>query len=149
MLSEAFDEAKIFPYNSCCPRSSVIGGGNTGQSVAETPTPAPTPASGYSSGGKIGNHASLFPIPTDVYNYMVLNPDTLSFSTSLNFDEIIAYYTDEFGKAGYTVRESATEVTDVNFTMIWDGHESGRAIVLQGLDLKNGSYNVIVKFVDM
>jgi hypothetical protein len=131
----------VFVLNAC--------GRNTSQTVVETPTPAPTAASGYSSGGKVGNHASLFPVPTDVYNYMVLNVDTLSFNTSLDFDEIISYYTEEFDKAGYTIRESATEMNDVNFTVIWDGHDSGRAIVLQGLDLKNGSYNIVVKFVDM
>jgi hypothetical protein len=128
---------------------AVFGGGGTDQSALGTPTPIPTAASGYSSGGKIGNHASQFPIPTDVYNYMVLNSDTLNFNTSLNFDEIIAFYTKEFGNAGYTIRESATEINDVNFTVIWDGHDSGRAIVVQGLNLGNGSYNIIVRFDDV
>jgi len=130
-----------FALNAC--------GGLDALAPEPTATPLPTAASGYSSGGKIGNHASLFPIPTNVYNYMVLNPETLNYATSLNFDEIIAYYTKEFDNAGLTVRENATEINDLNFTMIWDGHDSGRAILLQGLDLENGSYNVILKFVDM
>jgi len=49
---------------------------------------------------------------------------------------------------GQPVRESTTEINEVNFTVIWDGHDSGRAIIIQGMDLENGSYNIVVKFSD-
>ena len=130
--------------------NACAGGGLSLKPPTEAaPSPTATLSGGYTTGGKIGNHASLFPIPTDVYNYMVLNENTLNFNTSLDFNEIIDFYREQFDKAGYTERTSDTEINDINFTVIWDGHDSGRAIVVQGLDLGNGSYNIIVKFEDL
>ena len=54
-----------------------------------------------------------------------------------------------FGKQGYTERELLTTVTDGVFSFVFDGHESGQAIVIQGVDLGDGSVNVNISFQDV
>lgn len=91
---------------------------------------------------------SEFPMPDDAKN-VVSVAGTVNYQTNLSLDEVMDFYRDTFGKQGYTERELLTTVTDGVFSFVFDGHESGQAIVIQGVDLGDGSVNVNISLQDI
>ncbi|PKN91745.1 MAG: hypothetical protein CVU44_17680 [Chloroflexi bacterium HGW-Chloroflexi-6] len=90
-----------------------------------------------------------FPVPDDASNGYDLGGGMISFQTSLSIEESLAFYRDSFAAEGYTEREINTAITDTTFSIVFDGHESGKAIVIQAVDLGSGSVNVTIRFEDM
>lgn len=67
----------------------------------------------------------------------------------MSIDEVMAFYREEFGdKLGYTERDYLTNQTESTFQLVFDGHPKGLAIVIQGVDLGNGTTNVNIGFED-
>ncbi len=108
-----------------------------------TAVPASSGDDNYSFGGD-----SDFPMPDDAKN-VVSVAGTVNYQTTLSLDEVMDFYRDIFGKQGYSERELLTTVTDGVFSFVFDGHESGQAIVIQGVDLGDGSVNVNISFQDV
>jgi len=90
-----------------------------------------------------------FPLPDDVQNFMKLDENTINYQTSMSLTKVVDFYHDAFTDAGYTERDLLTVVEDSTFSMVWDGHSSGQAIVVQGVDLGNGTTNVNVRLEDV
>lgn len=86
-----------------------------------------------------------FPMPEDAFDAMDLN-GTISFKTGMKQADLIAFYRDEFTKAGYKEREITTTITDTIFSLVFDGHANGKGIVVQAVDLGDGSTNVTLRF---
>jgi hypothetical protein len=89
-----------------------------------------------------------FPLPGEVSNLMELGDGAINFQTKLSLQETLAFYREAFAKEGYTEREINTAITDATFSLVFDGHASGKAIVLQGVDLGGGT-NVNLRFEDL
>ena len=53
------------------------------------------------------------------------------------------------GKLGYAERDLLTVTSDTTFSMVFDGHESGKAISVQGVDLGDGTVNISIALVDL
>jgi len=96
----------------------------------------------YSFGGD-----SEFPMPDDAKN-VVSVAGTVNYQTDLSLDEVLDFYRDLYGKQGYTEREILTTVTDGVFSIVFDGDASGQAIVIQGVDLGDGTTNVNISLQD-
>jgi len=62
---------------------------------------------------------------------------------------VVAFYRDAFKSAGYVERDILTGISEDTFSIVWDGHPSGKAIVVQGVDLGDGRVNVNVRFEDV
>jgi hypothetical protein len=107
-----------------------------------TPGEAP-PSSGSNK------YDTEFPMPSSVENFMNLGDSGINYQTSLSLDEVVAFYRDAFENAGYSERSILTSIEDKTFSIVWDGHPSGQAIVVQGVDLENGTVNVNVRFEDV
>lgn len=133
---------------------TLLGGGNGANETETLPpidspgdSPAATPESSddfnFSLGGEVD-----FPMPGDAFN-VVNVAGVVNYQTNLSLDEVMAYYRDEFGKQGYTERDTLTVISDGVFSIVFDGHESGQAIVLQGVDLGDGSVNVNISLQDV
>jgi hypothetical protein len=84
-----------------------------------------------------------FPTPSDAFN-VVSAQDSLVFQTKLSSDEVIKFYQDEFGKLGYTEDTSMSVNFNGAFTLAFDGHESGRKIVMGGAPVGDGSTSVSI-----
>ncbi len=110
-------------------------------------SPTATPASSSDDNFFFGGDSD-FPMPDDAKN-VVSAAGTVNFQTNLGLDEVMDFYRDIYGKQGYTERELLTTVTDGVFSFVFDGHESGQAIVIQGVDLGDGSVNVNISFQDV
>ena len=124
---------------------SLFGGGSAG-SEGGAPSgeggEAPVPSGS-------GKYDTEFPLPSDVENFMDLGDGAINYQTSMKLNEVIEFYRDEFAKAGYDERDVTTVVNDDTFSIVWDGHPGGQAIVVQGVDLGGGSVNVNVRFEDV
>ena len=136
---------------------TVLGGGSDIEQIESLPpvdnsgdttiaTPEATEESvdpGFSFGGD-----SEFPMPDDATN-VVSVAGTVNFQTKLSLEEVMAFYRDTYGKQGLTERELLTTVTDGVFSFVFDGDPSGQAIVIQGVDLGDGSVNVNISLQDI
>ncbi len=105
-------------------------------------------ASGGGGSGGGGNNTK-FPLPGNVSNFTDTGNDSINFQTTLNLEDTIAFYRDAFGKQGLTERTINTAITDTTFSLVFDGDPSGKAIVVQGVDLGNGKTNVNIRYEDI
>lgn len=122
----------------------AMGGGS--------PEPAQAPSGGAdettdSPANPPNGSEGEFPMPSDASTVMDLD-GTLNFQTDLSLAEAVAFYRAEFGAQGYTEREINTVVEEAVFSLVFDGHASGRAIVVQGVDLGDNT-NINIRFEDV
>jgi hypothetical protein len=112
----------------------------------EIPTipPVATQDGGITIGGD-----SEFPMPSDAANVISMGNDITNFQTKLSLEEGMQFYRDEFGKLGYTERDILTVTSDTTFSMVFDGHASGKAITVQGVDLGDGTINISITLSDV
>lgn len=122
-----------------------LGGGNGGSDVSP-PSGGDEPAP--SSGGS-GKYDTEFPVPPKVENFMETGDNAINYQTSMELDDVVAFYRGEFENAGYDERDITTVISDTTFSIVWDGHSSGQAIVVQGVDLGDGNVNVNVRLEDV
>ncbi len=100
-------------------------------------------SAGASSGG---GHNTKFPLPSSVSNFTETPDGQVNFRTSLSLKDTISFYRDAFAKAGLKERTGNTAITDTTFSLVFDGDPSGKAIVVQGVDLGNGTTNVNIRY---
>ncbi len=106
---------------------------------------APAGGSGTGNGSGSGG-ASAFPMPPGVSNLTDLGNGSINFQTTMSLKDVIAFYRDAFTKKGLTERTATTAITDTTFSLVFDGDPSGKAIVVQGVDLGNGTTNVNIRY---
>ena len=116
------------------------GAPSTGGEESQQEAPAPSSS---------GEYDTVFPMPSEVENFMDLGDDAINYQTPMKLDDVVAFYRGEFESAGYDERDVTTEINENTFSILWDGHPSGKAIIVQGVDLGNGTTNVNVRFEDL
>ena len=89
-----------------------------------------------------------FPLPDSVNN-LTDAMGTIIFQTDMTLDETLAFYRNAFAEKGYTERDLLTAITDQTASLVFDGHESGQAIVLQLVVLSETTTNVTLRFEDI
>jgi len=87
-----------------------------------------------------------FPLPADISGFTDMGNGAINFQAKISVKDAIAFYRDNFAKAGYKERAINTAITDTTFSLVFDGHSSGKAIVVQGVDLGGGSVNINIRF---
>jgi len=92
---------------------------------------------------------TAFPLPDDVQNFMQLGDDIINFQTSLSLSEVVDFYRDTFNTQGLTERTLLTVISDMAVSLVFDGDPSGMAIVLQCVDLGDGTTNVNLSYQDL
>lgn len=90
-----------------------------------------------------------FPLPPEISNFTTMGNGGINFQTEMSLEDAIAFYREEFTKAGYKERKLLTVTSDTTFSMVFDGHASGKAIVIQGVDLGSGNINVNIRLEDV
>jgi hypothetical protein len=70
---------------------------------------------------------------------------SLVYYTKLSAEEAMKFYRDEYKARGYTEREILTVVSDSTFSMVFDGDPSGKAVVVQSVDLGDGSRTIAIR----
>lgn len=143
--------ALVFASLAC---QALAGGGNGTAPMESEPTavdtddiptlpPESTDDSEFSVGGD-----SEFPMPDDATNVISV-AGTVNYQTKLSLEGVMAFYRDYYTGQGLTERELLTTVSDGVFSFVFDGHESGKAVVIQGVDLGDGTMNVNISLQDI
>ncbi len=99
------------------------------------------------SGGGTSGFEGEFPIPDGAMNLQDLGGST-NFQIEMSLDEAMKFYMDALTSEGYTERPILTVTSETTFSMVFDGHESGKAIVVQGVDMGDGTVNVNIRLED-
>lgn len=73
----------------------------------------------------------------------------LNFQIESEFEVVVDYYRKAALAAALTERELNTSITDTTASLIFDGHESGKALIIQIVDVGNGSVNVNLRLEDL
>jgi len=128
---------------------SLFGGGSAGSEGGAPSAGGGEPQQDAPAPSGSGKYETVFPMPPEVENFMDLGDDAINYQTSMKLDDVVAFYRGEFESAGYDERDITTVINEDTFSIVWDGHPSGKAIVVQGVDLGNGTTNVNVRFEDV
>jgi len=90
-----------------------------------------------------------FPMTDDAYQVMDVGDGSLLYYTKMSQEDVLEFYRDEYTSRGYTERELLTTVSDGVFSIVFDGDPSGKAVVVQSVDLGDGSYTVAIRLEDV
>lgn len=102
-----------------------------------------------SSGGSGSSVETDFPMTADAYNVTDIGDGSLLYYTNLSAEEAMDFYRAEYTAKGYTERELLTVVSDGVFSMVFDGDPSGQAVVIQSVDLGDGSRTIAIRLEDV
>ena len=131
----------------------TLTGGSGGGNEPVPPTSAgdtTTPLIATTDPGGNGNTTSTgFPLTEDAYNINEIGDGSLLYYTNLSLEEVMAFYRAEYTSRGYTEREILTVVSDGVFSMVFDGDPSGKGVVIQSVDLGDGSRTVAIRLEDV
>ena len=138
---------------------AVTGGGGgestevppSNNSVAPPEVEQPTAVSDDSNDNDNSNSSTNtdFPMTDDAFNTIEVGDGSLIYYTKLSAEEAMEFYRDEYTAMGYTERELLTVVASGTFSMVFDGHPSGKAIVIQSVDLGDGSRTIAIRLEDI
>ncbi len=79
---------------------------------------------------------SVFPIPDDATNFIGEGGEAdVNFQTEMTLEDLLTFYRDELTAQELTERDLLTVVDETIFSIVFDGHENGKAIVIQAVDL--------------
>jgi len=127
------------------------GGGNPAPTPSDTgdsnPPAVATTESGPGGGGNSSD--SGFPMTDDAYNVTEIGDGSLLYYTKMSLEEVMKFYRDEYTSKGYKERELLTVVSAGTFSMVFDGDPSGKAVVIQSVDLGDGSRTVAIRLEDV
>jgi hypothetical protein len=104
---------------------------------------------GGASGSAGGAYDTEFPLPPSVSNFTATGSSGINFQTKMSLEDAIAFYRDALTSAGMTERTINTAITETTFSLVFDGDPSGKAVVVQGVDLGDGTTNVNVRYEDV
>lgn len=127
----------------------VFSRGNDTTSPGGGDNSIPTEQGGSSGGGDSASSASGFPITADAYNVIDIGDGSVLYYTNLSLEDVMAFYRDVYVSQGYTERAVLTVVAEGTLSMVFDGDPSGKAIVIQSVDLGDGSRTVSVRLEDV
>ena len=119
------------------------------QEVQPTEPPTELPAPDNNTGGSDSTVSSNFPMTADAYNIVEVGEDNVIYYTKLSAEEALQFYRDEYAARGYTEREILTSVSDGIFSIVFDGDPSGKAVVIQSVDLGDGSRTISIRLEDV
>lgn len=126
--------------DSAAPQESSSGG------QVDQPTESAPPIDNGSSNTTVKTD---FPMTDDAYNTIDVGDGSLLYYTKMSMDDVLKFYRDEYTAKGYTERELLTTVSDGVFSIVFDGDPSGKAVVIQSVDLGDGSRTVAIRLEDV
>lgn len=111
--------------------------------------PVEEPGTNSSTGGSDIPTSTGFPMTEDAFNIVEVGDGTVIYYTRLSAEGAMQFYRDEYASRGYTEREILTVVAEGTFSMVFDGDPSGKAVVVQSVDLGDGSRTIAIRLEDV
>ena len=116
-----------------------------GTQTVETAAP---PTSNDSNDVKPAITSGDYPMTDDAFNITDMGEAGLLYYTKMSLEDVLQFYRDEYTARGYKEREILTTVTDGVFSIVFDGDPSGKAVVVQSVDLGDGSRTITITMGD-
>ena len=128
---------------------TLTGGGGNAPGAATEPGNSNPPAATMAPGSTTSSTG--FPMTADAYNVTEIGDGSLLYYTKLSLEDVMSFYRTEYTSRGYTEREILTVVeADAGvFSMVFDGDPSGKGVVIQSVDLGDGSRTVAIRLEDV
>lgn len=127
----------------------TVTGSRGNEPVSNDNAPESTEASNDNSSDTGGAVESDFPMTPDAYNVTNIGDGSLLFYTKLSAEEALDFYRETYTAKGYTEREILTQVAGGTFSIVFDGDPSGKAVVIQSVDLGDGSRTIAIRLEDV
>jgi hypothetical protein len=133
----------------------TLSGGNqpvvTTEPGNSNPPSVATVTTDPGTSGNDNTSSTGFPMTADAYNVTEIGDGSLLYYTNLSLEEVMAFYRAEYTSRGYTEREILTvvEADSGVFSMVFDGDPSGKGVVIQSVDLGDGSRTVAIRLEDV
>jgi len=119
---------------------------SSGNQVEQPTVSAPSNDSSSNNGTTVKTD---FPMTADAYNAIDVGDGSLLYYTKMSMDDVLKFYRDEYTAKGYKEREILTSISDGVFSIVFDGDPSGKAVVIQSVDLGDGSRTVAIRLEDV
>ena len=120
---------------------------NATQPEAAQPTVAPNDSNDNSNSDSVTS--TDFPLTADAFDIIEVGDGSIVYYTKLSAEDAMKFFRDEYTSRGYTERENLTVVESGIFSMVFDGDPSGRAVVIQSVDLGDGSRTIAIRLEDV
>lgn len=85
----------------------------------------------------------------DAFNVTEVGDGSLVYYTKLSAEDAMKFYRDAYTAKGYKERELLTVVSAGTFSIVFDGDPSGKAVVIQSVDLGDGSRTIAIRLEDV
>ena len=130
---------------------ALQGGGNATPADSEPttnesdqPTAAAAPTTNNNTTVKTD-----FVMTSDAFNITDMGDGSILFFSKMSLDDLMKFYREKYSGRDYTEREGSTSISDTTFSMVFDGDPSGKALVIQSVDLGDGSRTVAIRLEDV
>lgn len=132
---------------------AVTGGRNnsatavppSNNNATQPPAVQPTQPSSDNNSSSNSSVKTDFPLTADAYNITQVGDGSIVYYTKLSAEDAMKFYRDTYTAKGYTERKILTVVSGGTFSMVFDGDPSGKAVVIQSVDLGDGSRTIAIR----
>ncbi len=118
---------------------------NATQPATQPSDVQPTQAPSDNSSNSNSSVKTDFPLTPDAYNITQVGDGSIIYYTKLSADDALKFYRDTYTAKGYKERKILTVVSNGTFSIVFDGDPSGKAVVIQSVDLGNGSRTIAIR----
>jgi len=136
--------------------NALTGGGNESQDTQTIPEAPPleqvdpiAPSTSNDNGSKDNVVSTDFPVTDDAFNFTDMGDGSIVFFTKMSSEDVMKFYRAEYTAKGYNERDILTTVFDGGFSIVFDGDPSGKAVVIQSVDMGDGSRTVAIRLEDV
>ncbi|MEK6220854.1 MAG: hypothetical protein N2D54_01230 [Chloroflexota bacterium] len=84
-------------------------------------------------------------LPDGTITNLTITNGSVNFQIESTLEEQISFYRGNTSANGLTERTLLTSITDTSVSYVFDGNASGQAVVIQMVDLGDGSINVNIR----
>ena len=127
---------------------NALAGGKNNSAAPSSQSGQPTTEQAPSDNGNGSSGTTIktdFPMTTDASNVVDMGDGSILFYTKMSQADIMKFYRDAYTAKGYKERTLLTVTSDTTFSMVFDGDPSGKAVVIQSVNLGNGSSTVAIR----
>ncbi len=97
-----------------------------------------------------GTISSQFPLPDSVETFTEQgSADKVNFQTELSPAEVLGFYKVNLVNEGLTERTLLTVQQESVISIVFDGHDSGKSIIVQATELPSGKTNVNIRLEEI
>ena len=126
--------------------STQVAPTNSTQPDATQPQATEPPSSNNNNSSTVSTD---FPMTDDAYNVTNIGDGSILYYTKMSQDEVLKFYRDTYTAKGYRERTASTTISAGVFSIVFDGDPSGKAVVIQSVDLGDGSRTVAIRLEDV